>query len=416
MVAPPEIDTLVVGGGQAGLAMSRWLQKRDVPHAVLERARVGNSWRTQRWDSFRLNTPNAINLLPDDSYHGADASGFATHGELLDHFEDYRRRYALPVEEAVEVTAVRPADGGFEVEANGRLRHCRHVVLCSGDQNSPKTPLRARDLPGGVTQLHAADYRRADDLSPGPVLVVGSGQSGLQIVEDLHDAGREVHLSTSAVGRVPRRYRGRDILEWMRICGLLDQRPEDLEDPNDVRAPQPQLSGTRGGHTVSLQQLARDGVRLLGRWRGMRGRVLEFGDELEANVAKGDQFAARIKGLADQVIAKAGLEAPAAEPDPVEAPFPGIASMAAVRELDLDRAGVRSVIWATGFSPRFDYLEPDLLDEWGRPRHHGVACAAPGLYCLGLVWLLRRASGIITGVGEDARIVAERIAADPARQ
>lgn len=416
MSAHQEVDTLVIGGGQAGLAMSRWLQKHDVPHAVLERARVGNTWRTQRWESFRLNTPNVVNLLPDDAYEGGDALGFASHGDLLDYFEDYRRRHALPVEEGVEVTAVRPVDGGFEVEANGQVRSCRHVVLCSGDQNSPNIPPRARDLPGDVTQLHAGEYRRSEDLPPGAVLVVGSGQTGVQIVEDLCRAGRKVYLSTSAVGRLPRRYRGKDFFEWLQISGVTNQRPEDLEDPNEVHARQPQISGTHGGHTVSLQQLARDGAQLLGRWRGVRGRVLDFDDDLEANVAKGDQFSATLKGLVDQVIEKRGLEVPAAEPDPAEAPFPGIAAMADVRELDLDRAGVRTVVWATGFSPSFDYLDPALLDESGRPRHTAGTCTVPGLYCLGFLWLRRRVSGLITGVGDDARAIAERIAASPLRQ
>lgn len=393
--------------------MSRWLQKAGVSHSILERGRIGNSWRTQRWDSFRLNTPNVVNMLPDDTYEGDDPAGFVSHGDLLDYFDDYRRRHALPVEEGVNVTAVRPSGDGFEVEANGRVRACSHVVLCSGDQNAPRIPRLAGVLPDDVTQRHAADYRRPGDPPSGPVLVVGSGQTGVQIAEDLRDAGREVYLATSSVGRLPRRYRGRDIFEWLQVTGLVDQRPEDLADPNDVRAPQPQVSGTRGGHTVSLQQLARDGVRLLGRWRGARGRGLEFDEDLEANVARGDQFAAMIRGLADQAIAKAGLEVPAAEPDPVEAPFPGMAAMSAVRELDLDRTGIRTVIWSTGFGPRFDYLDPALLDEWGRPRHEAGTCTVPGLYCVGFVWLRRRISGLITGVGEDARGIAERIAERP---
>jgi putative flavoprotein involved in K+ transport len=410
MSAHPRTDTLVIGGGQAGLAVSRCLQKLDVPHAVLERGRIGNSWRTQRWDSFRLNTPNVVNVLPDDSYEGEDAFGFVSHGKLLEYLEGYRRRHDLPVEEGVEVTAVRPVDGGFEVEANGERRACRNVVLCGGDQNAPKIPERARDLPDDVMQLHAADYRRADALREGAVLVVGSGQTGVQIAEDLREAGREVWLATSAVGRVPRRYRGKDIFEWMRVGGLVDQRPEDLDDPQEVHARQPLVTGTHGGHTVSLQQLARDGVQLRGRWSGVRGRALLFDGNLEENVATGDAVSARIKGMVDGAIAKAGLDVPPADPDPAEAPFPGIAAMAAVREVDLDSTGIRTVIWATGFGPRFDYLDPALLDESGRPRHADGVCEVPGLYCLGFTWLRRRGSGLIAGVADDAKHVADRIA------
>lgn len=411
MVSPtPSVDTLVIGAGQAGLAVSRWLQKHEVTHAVLERGRVGETWRTQRWTSFHLNTPNAVNVLPDDRYEGDEPLGFVGHRVLLSYFEGYRERRGLPVEEVVEVTAVRAISGGFEVEANGAVRRCRNVVLCSGDQNSPRTPNLAEKIRSGVTQLHTADYREPAQLPAGAVLVVGSGQSGVQIVEDLLESGRSVYLSTSGVGRIPRRYRGKDIFEWMKLAGLVDQRPEDLPDPNEVHAKQPQVSGTRGGHTVSLQQLARDGVTLLGRLGAVRGTSLGFDADLEVNIAKGDEVSARIKGMVDMLVSKAGIDAPAAEPDPIEEPFPGVAEMAVVRELDTEAAGIRSIVWATGFGPCFDFLDPALLDESGRPRHRGGICDVPGLYCIGLTWLRRRASGLIAGVSGDAEHNAGRIA------
>lgn len=405
-----ELDTVVIGAGQAGLAMSRWLQKHDIDHVVLERGRLGHSWRAQRWDSFHLNTPNVINLLPDDDYGGDDPWGFVPATELVRYFEEYRDRHRLPVEEGVEVTAVRRAGNAFDVAAGERIWRCRNVVLCSGDQNDPRTPALAAKLPDDIAQFHTADYRRPDQLPDGATLVVGAAQSGVQIVEDLVDGGREVYFCTSAVGRAPRRYRGKDLIEWFQLAGLTEQRPEDLEDPDEIHARQPQISGTRGGHTVSLQQLARDGVTLLGRLAGVRGRVLEIGDDLEANVAKGDEVSAKLRGNLDMMISKAGIDAPPAEPDPVEAPFDGIAAMAAVRELELDRAGIASVIWATGFGPRFDYLEPGLLDERGRPRHREGVCEVPGLYCLGLTWLRRRISGLIPGVAGDAEQIAGQIA------
>jgi putative flavoprotein involved in K+ transport len=407
-----EVDTLVIGAGQAGLAVSRCLQKREIPHVVLERGRVGDTWRRQRWDSFHLNTPNVVNLLPDDSYDGDDAFGFVDHNELLAYFERYRRRFDLPIEEGVEVTAVRRVDDGFEVEVGGEVRRCRNVVLCCGDQNTPTTPAVAEKVPAGVTQLHTADYRRPERLPAGAVLVVGSGQSGCQVVEDLLESGREVFLSTSAVGRAPRRYRGKDLIEWMQIAGLMDQRKEDLEDPNEVYAKQPQISGTRGGHTVSLHQLARDGVTLLGRLSDIRGTTLCFDGDLEANVAKGDEISDRLKGMVDMVVSKAGLDVPAAEPDPAEEPFPGIARMANVRELDLEATDIRSIIWATGFSARFDFLDSTLLGDSGTPRYRDGIGEVPGLYCLGFVWSRRRASGLIAGVGGDAEHVASRIAAN----
>jgi putative flavoprotein involved in K+ transport len=230
-------------------------------------------------------------------------------------------------------------------------------------------------------------------------------------VEDLLESGRTVYLSTSAVGRAPRRYRGKDIFEWMQIAGLTDQRPEDLQDPNELYAKQPQISGTRGGHTVSLQQLARDGVTLLGRLSEVRGTTLRFHGDLEANVAKGDEIATRLREMVDTVVEKTGIDAPPAEPDPTEAPFPGIAEMAAVRELDIEAAGIRSIIWATGYRPNFSFLDPSLLDPSGMPRHSNGVGDVPGLYCLGFTWLRRRASGLIAGVSDDAEHIAGRIAA-----
>jgi len=411
MAPIPRIDTLVIGAGQAGLAMSRCLQKHDVPHAVLERGRVGDTWRKQRWNSFHLNTPNVVNVLPDDSYEGEDPFGFVGHQALLAYFEDYRKRYGLPVEAGVEVTAVRRVEDGFEVEAGGEVRRCRNVVLCCGDQNSPRTPSLAENMPADVTQLHAADYREPEQLPAGAVLVVGSGQSGVQVAEDLLEFGRTVYLSTSAVGRAPRRYRGKDIFEWMQIAGLVDQRPQDLQDPNEIHAKQPQISGTRGGHTVSLQQLARDGATLLGRLSAVRGTTLCFDADLEANIAKGDEISTKLKGMVDMLVSKAGIDAPAAEPDPAEEPSSGLAEMAAVRELDLEEADIRSVIWATGFGPCFDFLDPTLLDESGMPRHRDGIGDVPGLYCLGFTWLRRRVSGLIAGVSRDAEHIADQIAA-----
>jgi putative flavoprotein involved in K+ transport len=404
------VDTLVIGAGQAGLAVSRCLQEHGVSHAVLERNRIGHSWRQQRWDSFHLNTPNGVNLLPGDDYDGDAPWGFVPKEKLLSYFEDYRARHDLPVEEGVEVTAVRRVDDGFEVEANGQTRRCRHVVLCTGDQNAPLTPSITLQIPEDVQQIHTADYRRPDQLPDGATLVVGSGQSGVQIAEDLLEADRRLYLSTSAVGRAPRRYRGKDLIEWMIMAGLAEQRPEDLEDPREQWARQGQISGTRGGHTVSLHQLARDGATLLGRLNGVDGRRLTFGDDLLANVASGDEASTKLRAGLDMFISKAGIDAPPAEPDPAEAPFEGLEDMAVLREIHLDEPPIRSVIWATGFGPKFDYLDPTLLDDHGRPRHTDGACDLPGLYCVGLMWLRRRVSGLIAGVKADAEHVAAQIA------
>jgi putative flavoprotein involved in K+ transport len=409
MTTAGAVNTVVIGAGQAGLAMSRWLSLSGVSHVVLERGRVGNSWRTQRWASFCLNTPNVINTLPGDRYLGDDPWGFGTRDELLAYLDDFGRRHDLPIVEGVEVTAVRSVGDGFEVEAGGELRRCRNVVLCSGDQNDPQTPALAAQLPADIEQMHAADYRRPNLLPEGAVLVVGGGQSGVQIVEDLLEAGRTVYLCTSAVGSIPRRYRGQDILAWFQEIGLSDQRPQDLEHPDDIYNKQPLTSGTHGGHTVSLPQLARAGATLLGRLDGVEARTLRIAGDLEANVAAGEALSTMLAGAVDRYIAESGTDAPPAEADPLHAPFDGIAEMAAVRELDLDDAGIRSVVFTTGFGPDFGYLDPDLLDERGRPRHLDGVCEEPGLYCVGMLWLRRRVSGLLTGVDADAEFIAGRI-------
>jgi len=405
----PELDTVVIGAGQAGLAVSRLLAKHDVPHVVLERGHIGESWRSQRWDSFHVNTPNRFNLLPDDAYAGEAPDGFCSRDELVEYFEKYSSRHGLPIREGIAVTAVRRREDGFEVETGEAVHRCRNVVMCTGDQNRPRTPEFAPAFPDDVSQLHAADYRSPEQLPDGAVLVAGSAQSGVQIAEDLLEAGRRVYLCTSKVGRGPRRYRGRDLFAWMQLAGMTEQRPDDLEDPNEIYAPQPQISGTNGGHTVSLQQLARRGVQLLGRLEGVRGRVLRIGSDLAANVAAGDAVAEKLRAAIDALIAKAGLDAPPAESDPADEPFDGLEAMARVRELDLDRSEIRSVIWATGFGPDFSYLDSSLLDERGCPRHENGLCGVPGLYCLGLKWQRRRVSGLIIGVAGDAGQVAEAI-------
>jgi len=404
-----ETNSVVIGAGQAGLAASAHLSAANVPHVVLERGRVGESWRSARWDSFHLNTPNRFNALPDSAYDGDAPEGFAPRDELVRYLERYREARDLPIREGVEVRSVRADGERFAVETDDLTWRAQNVVMCSGDQNVPTKPLISSALPSDLLSLHTAEYRRSEQAPEGAVLVVGAGQSGVQIVEDLLEAGRKVWLCTSKVGRIPRRYRGKDVISWFEATGMADTRPEDLSDPAEIHARQGQISGTRGGHTVALQQLARDGVTLLGRLEGVRGRVLTIAGDLEENVAAGDAGAAKLRAGLDMFIEKASVDAPPHEPDPVEAPFDGIAEMAAIREVDLDDAGIRSVIWATGFGASFGYLDASLLDERGLPRHaHGV-CPVPGLFCVGLKWQRRRVSGLILGVDEDARYVTEQI-------
>jgi putative flavoprotein involved in K+ transport len=399
------LDVIVVGAGQAGLAVSRCLQRARLSHAVLEKESVGASWR-HLWDGFHLNTPNQVNLLPDAKVPG-DEDGFLSRDQWVDAMVAYSREHQLPIHTGVEVKSIRKTCTGYEVTTQDGMLQTSNVVLCTGDRNIPQTPKVAAQLSKDIQQLHSAEYRCAAQLPKGAVLVVGSGQTGGQIVEDLRESGRTVWLCTSKVGSAPRRYRGRDLFTWMHAAGLPEQRTTDIP-PEDRGGRQPLISGAHGGHSVTLHSLGRAGARLLGRLQSIEGGRLKIADNLMANVAQGEVVAGKLRNLVDAFVEKAGLDAPPAQPDPADTPCERLEAMAAIREVELDKEQIRSVIWATGFGPSFSYLPKDFLNEQGLPQHEG-GVIAPGLYCVGLVWLRRRCSGLIAGVAADAEFVVEQI-------
>jgi putative flavoprotein involved in K+ transport len=389
------IDCAVVGGGPAGLATSVALTGRGVDHVVLERGRVAATWRDQRWDSFRLNTAGWMNhpLLGDQERYA-----YAPRAEIVGRLE--RVAAGCPVREGVGVERLAPAgDGWVLATGDGELR-ARTVVVATGDQNVPRVPALATQLPDRVAQLHVADYRGPAQLPEGAVLVVGTAQSGCQIAEDLLAGGRRVFLATSAAGRVPFRYRGRDILEWLIEAGFMDQRPQDLPDPSVMRAPMPIIAPGRG---LSLPGLARAGATLVGRPVAVDGERVSFDDSAAANVAAGDAFAARVRTMVDDLIQRKGLDAPPAEADEHDLPV----------ELDppaaLDLGEVGGVVWCTGFTGDFSWLDPALVGAEGLPEHRQGTAPAPGLWYLGLRWMRRRGSSILYGFPGDAAWVAGEV-------
>ncbi|MCU0506778.1 MAG: NAD(P)-binding domain-containing protein [Chloroflexi bacterium] len=412
-------DAIVVGAGQAGLGVSRVLVQRGVPHVVLERGRVGETWRTQRWDSFALNTPNWLNRMPGDEEDVEPRDGFIGLRPWIERMDAYAATHALPVRTGSDVTRVeRHGDGTFSVQVRtGHATHetlrARSVVVASGIQRVSRVPRIARSLPLLETlSIHTAHYTSPGQLPPGGVLVVGSGQSGTQIAEELVRAGRTVHLSASRVARVRRRYRGRDILEWLASDGFFEQRAEQLPDPSMSRAAQPITSGLgRYGHTISLQWLESLGVHLCGRLRDVSGGHIAFEDDLAASIRFGDASSAAVNAQVAAMIADRDLDAslPPLEPDPADEPHPAPDAVHSPPSLDLDAAGIGTVIWSTGFGGRFDYLEPDVLDERGTPRHDGVRTDVPGLYVIGFPWLTCRKSGLVSGILDDARLVADAL-------
>jgi putative flavoprotein involved in K+ transport len=412
------LDTVIVGAGQAGLGVSYFLQQDRRQHIVFERGRIGESWLSQRWDSFRLNTPNFMNVLPGLPYDGPEPDGFARRDELVYYFQRYVERFKLPVRTGFTVVSIERTEDEEclivktitdKQAEESVLSHS--IVIASGILQTPKFSPTSSQIPNNITQLHTADYRRAAALPPGAVVIVGSGQSGCQITEDLLSAGRKVYLCTSKVGRAPRRYRGRDLLEWWVDMKFLDVTLSSLEDKSISRAAQPQISGLgRYGHTISLQQLARQGAVILGRLLDVEADSLILSDEAAAHVHYADGFSQRLKDGIDAYLAKAGITPSPLEADPADVPDLQAKCVSLLRKLNLSEARVSTVIWATGFTTDFSWIHLPVVDPEGKPIHQQGISPVRGLYFIGFPWLRSRKSGIIYGVEEDAHHIACAIA------
>jgi len=339
----------------------------------------------------------------------ADGTGgdFLPRSTVVGILERFAR--GLPVQTGTEVLSVTAADGGYEVVTTSGRIAARAVVVAGGGQRCPVIPRLAAGLPADVHQSDAGHYRSPDGLPAGAVLVVGSGQSGAQVADELASAGRDVLLATSRVGRVPRRYRGRDVHEWTVELGLYDQRAEAVADPAEFREPHPMLSGSRGGHTISYQQLARHGVRLLGRLASVEGHLLRFGPDLTQNMRYADQQAARFRRTVDEYVARAGIVAPPPDTDPAECPQPWPED--SPETLNARAESIATVLWCTGFGPDTSWLRVPVLSPDSSPAHVRGITAFPGLYVAGYPWLSNRGSGILYGVAADAVRVAQHIAA-----
>ncbi|MFJ6156569.1 flavin-containing monooxygenase [Pseudarthrobacter sp. NPDC092184] len=412
--APQEVNTLVIGAGQAGLAASYWLAQGGVEHLLLEaRDTLGGAWQ-DRWHSFHLNTPNFSFLLPDLTYDGPDPHAFLPRDPVIDLFRDYATRIAAPVQMGTEATRIAAADGRFRVETSGGTFAAANVVLANGAFQRTRVPPSSAGFPGNVLQLHSHHYRSPRQLPDGAVLVVGTGQSGGQITEDLLDAGRVVHLSVSACPEAPRRYRGRDIFHWILQVnmhgpeyGINGLQTAQLPTPAARFMCNPLLSGNDGGHSIHLRELGRRGVRLHGHLEGTDNGVLVFSDDLPGRLAMVEAgFSQRLKLMADAYIEAAGIDAPPAEARPDDTWLPGESGA----RLDLAAENITSVIWATGYGLDFSLLDMPVLDEWNYPRHTRGVTDVPGLYAVGLPWLTRHLSATLALVGDDARYVAEHVA------
>ncbi|RWO90673.1 MAG: FAD-dependent oxidoreductase [Mesorhizobium sp.] len=402
------LDAVVIGAGWAGLGVSYWLARRGLRHSVLERGRIGETWRTQRWDLFRMNTPNVQTVMPGDCYDGPHPDGALTRDQFVTLLEDFAGRNALPIEPDTAVSELTHENGAYRLTTSHGTLWARNVIVASGSLNCPVRPVWAAALSPALRQIDASGYRSAADLPDGAVLVVGSGQSGAQVAEELADAGRTVFLATSRVGRLPRRYRGRDIMVWLLESGFLDVRREEIIRLAGRIPPRGVLGSM---HTISLQALSAQGVVLLGRLTGIEDSgSLSFADDLEANVRFADEGSENVKHHVDDYISRMGIDAPVAEPDPAETvamrePNPTIGS------LDLSRSGVTSVVWCTGFKGDFSWMRlPGALDSAGQPVHVDGVAALPRLYFAGLDFAFTRKSGTILAIAEEAPRLVDHIA------
>lgn len=398
-------DVVVVGAGQAGLAVSHELTRAGVAHVVLERGRVGQTWRGW-WDSFCLMTPNWNVQLPGLAYDGDDPDGFMPRDEVVAFLERYARRFHAPLREDVEVTALRArSTGGFVLETSAGELAAGTVVLCTGAYQRPHRPAAAESLPPGLLQIDVDEYRNPADLPSGAVLVVGSGQSGCQIAEELCEAGRDVFLACGRAPWVPRRIGDRDAVWWALQTGFFDAPLSSLPSPAARLVANVQTTGNRGGHDLHYRTLRRMGVTLLGHLVGAEGQRARFAPDLEETVQWADERHAQLMGLVRRTAAERGLPPPEI-PDPE--PFRGDAPE------QLDLAGVGAVIFAAGFRPDYDSWVkfPGAFDELGFPiQHEGASTVVPGLYFVGVHFLRKRKSALFIGACEDAPIVARQIVA-----
>ncbi|MFD5750481.1 MSMEG_0569 family flavin-dependent oxidoreductase [Streptomyces sp. NPDC127033] len=409
----PEVDgahypVAVIGGGQAGLSVSYCLREREIDHIVIESHRVGNEWRARRWDTFCLVTPNWQCKLPDYPYQGSDPDGFMNRDEIVQYLEEYVAFFRPPLVEGVKVTRLRRTKAGiFELTTTAGILTADQVVVATGPYHTTSVPRMAERLPATMHRIHSSQYRNPGQLPDGGVLVVGTGQSGCQIAEDLHLAGRQVHLSVGSAPRVARFYRGRDCVAWLDDMGHYSRTIDDFDDAASVRMRvNHYVTGRDGGRDIDLRAFARDGMRLYGRLTGVRGTVLDFADDLKVNLDRADSVADSIKDSIDAHIAAQGIDAPVEERyAPVWEPAEQPAS------LDPAAAGITSVVWSTGFSRDHRWIETPVFDGRGYPMHRRGVTNSPGLYFLGLPWQFTWGSGRFESVGRDAEFLADHIEA-----
>ncbi len=405
-MAEQEIDTIIVGGGQSGLAMSAQLSECGIPHLVLERARIAEAWRTARWDSLVANGPAWHDRFPVAKFDDLDPGAFAGKDRVAQYFEDLARQIDAPIVTGVDVTSVTRVDGqtGYQVKTSAGAWQASNVVAATGPFQRPVIPPLVPEQPG-LTQLHSNAYRNPGQLPDGAVLVIGAGSSGTQIADELLRAGRKVYLAVGPHHRPPRAYRGMDYCWWLGVLGEWDVPTLDPKTAHITIS----VSGAHGGETVDFRELAHRGMNLTGMAESFQNGVLHFAPDLARNIAEGDADYLSVLDRADAYAERNGMDLPE-EPGAREFLLDPACVTDPIRELDLAAQGIKTILWATGYAVDFNWLKLDVFGPDGRPIHHRGIAAEPGLYFIGLPWLSRRASSFIYGAWHDARYLADHIA------
>jgi putative flavoprotein involved in K+ transport len=403
-----KLESVIIGGGQAGLSLSYFLTRAGREHVVLEKSsQVADAWRNRRWDSFTLITPNWSFRLPGAEYADSEPGGFMPKSEILRRFEQYELENHLPVSYLTEVTRVEPIENHYRyrVSTSDGTYEAKNVIMATGMFQKGKIPAFAAHIPQDIHQITSDAYHNPQSLPPGAVLVVGSAQSGCQIAEELNEAGRKVYLSTGTAGRFPRRYRGKDGYDWLHLIGFFDRTVANLASPRDRFFGAPHSTGKAGGHEINLHQFSRAGIILLGHVHDYEAGKLIIAPDLKENLAKSDGFAATLIKSIDEYIQKNTLDLPNQEvtvlTDGYRAPV--------IHDLDLAAEGITVIIWAIGYTNDYSLVQLPILDSYGHPATNRGVTIHPGLYFLGLPWMNTFKSGFLLGVSESAQYLAEVI-------
>jgi len=400
-------SVIVVGGGQAGLSISYCLKQKGIDHIIFEKNQIGYSWQQKRWDTFCLVTPNWQCTLPGYHYLGNDPDSFMERDAIVEYIKDYAKSFDPPIKEGVEVFSVKKHNSGsFELDTSIGNYTADQVVIATGCYHQAKIPRIAEKFADEILQIHSSDYKNPESMPDGEVLVVGSGQSGCQIAEDLHLAGRKVHLCVGGAPRSPRQHRGKDVVDWLDKLGYYDLSIDRHADPESVRhKTNHYLTGRDGGHEIDLRQFAIEGMQLYGSLKDVRGDSLKFKPNLEQNLDLADDVYESIKRTIDEYITKQGIDAP------TELPYESVwQPETEIAELNYQENNITSVIWCIGYQTNFSWVKVPVFDGKGYPSHDRGVTSVSGLYFLGLPWLYTWGSGRFSGIARDAEYLSDYIA------